>query len=229
MSGRLSEASRGAAKWAKERAWSNADMTDLLLLRHGESMWNAAGRWQGWADPPLSPRGEAQARSAAELLADARLRAVVSSDLQRAQRTAEIITERLGLGAVVVEPAVRERDVGDFSGLTRAEIDERWPGMIAAWRRGEVERAPNGEGREFIERVMMGLDAIAERFPGQRVLVVTHGGVIRTTHRHLGGEPGSLANLAGLWLHLADGAWRPGDEWVLDARPARLGTPPAQR
>lgn len=190
-------------------------VSDLLLLRHGESVWNAAGKWQGWADPPLSPAGEDQARAAADALIGVGLTAVVASDLERARRTADVIVERLGLGEVVIEPGIRERDVGEFSGLTRDEIDARWPGMIAKWRRGEVERAPGGEGPEFIERVLVALDRIAERFPGERVLVVTHGGVIRTTRRHLGGEPGTLANLGGLWLHLADGAWRPGDAWLL--------------
>ena len=190
-------------------------MSDLLLLRHGESVWNAAGRWQGWADPPLSARGEEQARAAAEALTGVGLTAVIASDLERARRTAETIADHLGLGEVVIEPGIRERDVGEFSGLTRDEIDARWPGIIAKWRRGEVERAPGGEGPEFIERVLVTLDRIAERFPGERVLVVTHGGVIRTTRRHLGGEPGTLANLGGLWLHLADGAWRPGDAWLL--------------
>jgi probable phosphoglycerate mutase len=163
----------------------------------------------------LSPNGGAQARAAAGALVGAGLTAVVSSDLQRAQRTAETIAERLDLGQVTIDPGIRERDVGEFSGLTRDEIDAKWPGMIDRWRRGEVQRAPGGEGPEFIERVLVALDRIAEQFPGQRVLVVTHGGVIRTTQRHLGGEPGTLANLGGLWLHLADGAWRPGDAWLL--------------
>src|ERR687894_225034 len=106
-------------------------MARLLLVRHGESTWNARGRWQGWADPPLTDLGRAQAEAAGP--AAAPVDAVVSSDLQRARATAELMAVALGLdpAAVHVEPDVRERDVGDFTGLTRAEIEERWPGVLA--------------------------------------------------------------------------------------------------
>ncbi|MDQ1373706.1 MAG: 2,3-bisphosphoglycerate-dependent phosphoglycerate mutase, partial [Actinomycetota bacterium] len=164
-------------------------MADLLIVRHGESEWNAAGRWQGWADPPLSPKGEDQATAAAVELAGLRLEAIAASDLQRARRTAEIITAELELGDVHVDVGLRERNVGDFSGLTRHEIEARWPGMLAEWRSGRAQQAPGGEGPEFLERVLAALDRVADRFAGQRVLVVAHGGLIRTVHRHLGGEP----------------------------------------
>src|SRR5918995_495099 len=104
-------------------------MARLLLVRHGESTWNAQGRWQGWADPPLSDIGRAQAESAAP--AAAPVDAVVSSDLERARTTAELMAAVLDAGAVRVEPGLRERDVGDFTGLTRAEIEERWPGVLS--------------------------------------------------------------------------------------------------
>ena len=146
-------------------------MADLLIVRHGESEWNAAGRWQGWADAPLSEAGEAQARAAIGELAGARLQAVAASDLQRARRTAEILADGLGLGPVHIDEGLRERDVGDFTGLTREEIEGRWPGILADWRAGRVQQAPNGEGPEFLERVLAALDRVAERFAGQRVLV----------------------------------------------------------
>jgi broad specificity phosphatase PhoE len=185
---------------------------DLLLVRHAESEWNAAGRWQGWADPPLTEGGEGQARAAAGELKGAGLEAVVASDLQRARRTAEIIAHHLDLGTVEVDEGLRERNVGDFTGLTREEIEARWPGVLAEWRQGRVERAPNGEGHEFLERVLAALGRLAERYRGRRVLVVAHGGLIRTLHRHLGGEPGPPHHLGGLWLHLEDdGGWRLGD------------------
>jgi probable phosphoglycerate mutase len=192
-------------------------MADLLIVRHGESEWNAAGRWQGWADPPLTAQGEAQARSAAVELEGMGFDAVASSDLRRANRTAELITEHLGLGAVDVDPGLRERNVGDFTGLTRAEIEARWPGVLAEWRKGQVERAPNGEGREFLDRVLAALDRVATRHPSQRVLVVAHGGLIRTVHRHLGGEPGPPLHLGGLWVHLAGAGWSAGDTWTMPA------------
>jgi probable phosphoglycerate mutase len=192
-------------------------MADVLIVRHGESEWNADGRWQGWADPPLTARGEQQARVAAAELADLAFDAIASSDLERARRTAELITADLGLGAVDVDPGLRERNVGDFTGLTRDEIESRWPGVLAEWRLGNVERAPNGEGAEFLERVLAALDRVAERHPGNRVLVVAHGGLIRTVHRHLGGQPGPPLHLGGLWVHLADAGWAAGETWTTPA------------
>jgi probable phosphoglycerate mutase len=192
-------------------------VADLLIIRHGESEWNALGRWQGWADPPLSAAGEAQAEAAVPTLVDLGLDAIAASDLQRARRTAEIINAGLRLGEVHIDQGLRERDVGDFSGLTRDEIERRWPGMLAEWRSGRVQQAPNGEGAEFLDRVLAALDRLADRFPGQRVLVVAHGGLIRTVHRHLGGEPGPPYHLGGLWVHLADQGWTAGETW---GRPA---------
>jgi broad specificity phosphatase PhoE len=188
-------------------------MADLLIVRHGESAWNALGKWQGWADPPLSPEGERQARAAIEPLRGLGLDAVSASDLQRARGTAQILTDGLGLGEVHVDEGLRERNVGEFTGLTREEIDARWPGILAEWRSGRVQQAPGGEGPEFLERVLAALDRLAERFTGRKVLVVAHGGLIRTVHRHLGGEPGPPHHLGGLWVHLADHGWAAGDVW----------------
>ena len=103
-------------------------MTRVLLVRHGQSEWNAAGRWQGQADPPLTDLGRHQALHAARNLGV--VDAVVASDLQRASETALIIAEALGVGPVVLEPGLRERDAGEWSGLTRAEIERDWPGYL---------------------------------------------------------------------------------------------------
>jgi broad specificity phosphatase PhoE len=174
-------------------------MARLLLLRHGQSSWNAEGRWQGWADPPLSALGAAQARAAADRLADAELTAVVASDLERARRTAEIVAERLDLPVLPPEPDLRERDIGDWSGLTTAEIEQGWPGWLTAWRAGELERPPNGESRaEIAARVM----AVLERLAIQEgsLLVVTHGGVIHLVQDHLGCDTVRMGNLCGRWV-----------------------------
>jgi probable phosphoglycerate mutase len=192
-------------------------VADLLIVRHGQSEWNAAGRWQGWADPRLTSGGETQAREAAPELAGLGLEAVAASDLARARRTAEILADHLGLGDVHVDDGLRERNVGEFTGLTREEIEARWPGVLAEWRSGRVQQAPGGEGAEFLERVLAALDRLAERFPTRKVLVVAHGGLIRTVHRHLGGEPGPPYHLGGLWVHLADHRWSAGEPW---GRPA---------
>lgn len=105
-------------------------MTRLLLIRHGQSEWNADGRWQGQADPPLTDLGRAQARHAARSLGV--VDAIVASDLQRAAETAAIIAEELGVGPLVLEPGLRERDAGEWSGLTRAEIERDWPGYLGS-------------------------------------------------------------------------------------------------
>jgi broad specificity phosphatase PhoE len=172
----------------------------LLLVRHGESTWNAVSRWQGQADPPLSPFGERQAEDAAARLAEvAKFTAVWASNLVRARRTGDLIAQRLGIARVREEPRLGERDVGAWSGLTRDEIEERWPGYLAARR-----SPPDFEGDdELLARTRAGLaTAVDGSGPGD-VLVVTHGGVIRTIERSLGAIPERLPNLGGRWL-LAD-------------------------
>ena len=103
-------------------------MLNLLLARHGQSEWNAVGRWQGQADPPLSELGRAQARGAANQAGA--FDAIFASDLERALHTATIISTTLGVGPVIVDPRLKERNAGEFSGLTRAEIDTQFPGML---------------------------------------------------------------------------------------------------
>ncbi|MDQ3569647.1 MAG: histidine phosphatase family protein [Actinomycetota bacterium] len=184
-------------------------MARLLLLRHGQSRWNAENRWQGWADPPLSDLGEAQAvglasRLAATAMDGTPLAGVVSSDLERARRTATIVGERLGLG-VDVDTALRERDVGSWSGLTTAEIERRWPEELAAWRVGGLAAPPGGECDDAMaERVLRALGRLVARTE-TALLVVTHGGLIRLVHRRLGLEPPPTPNLSGRWFHGAAG------------------------
>jgi broad specificity phosphatase PhoE len=172
-------------------------MARLLLVRHGESTWNARGRWQGWADPPLTDRGGAQAEAAAP--AAAPVDAVVSSDLQRARVTAELMAAVLDVGAVHIDADLRERDVGNFTGLTRAEIEERWPGVLS---RGNASIARDPRFGETVEALATRVDAalarLAATFAGQRVLVVTHGGVVRNLERSFGVEPDPLPNLGGV-------------------------------
>jgi probable phosphoglycerate mutase len=175
-------------------------VTRLLLLRHAESEWNAEGRWQGTADPPLSARGEEQAGAAGELVRPFGFAAVVSSDLRRARRTAEVLAAPLGV-PTAVDPGLREYDVGDWSGLTRAEIETRWPGAVDAWREGRLPSTPNGERRDAaIRRVGAALRRVAAAHPRGPVLVVTHGGVIGALATSLGAEPARVGHLAGRWF-----------------------------
>ena len=147
-------------------------MTTILLARHGETDWNREGRWQGWADPPLNATGRAQARELAEQLRSTPFDAVYSSDLQRARETADILAEPHGV-PVVVDRDLREIDIGSWSGLTRAEIAERFPDGVR----------PDGETHEQqAARVRAAVSRIARDHPGERVLIVGHGGTIRSIH-----------------------------------------------
>ncbi|MFP5376001.1 MAG: histidine phosphatase family protein [Acidimicrobiia bacterium] len=192
-------------------------MARLLLLRHGRSTWNAEGRWQGWADAPLAPEGEEQARALGAMLAGAGVAfaGAVSSDLARSAATAAIVAAALGLGEVEVEPDLRERDVGDWTGRTTEEIGLIWPGAVDAWRAGRLDRPPGGEHEpSFRARVVGAVERLAAR-PGGPLLVVTHGGVIRAVERHLGGDPRSTANLSGRWAEVVDGALAAGEAVAL--------------
>jgi len=169
-------------------------MLRVLVARHGQSEWNALGRWQGQADPPLSDLGRTQAAAAAGTVGA--VDAIVASDLDRARTTAMIISEAIGVGPVVIEPSFRERDAGEFQGLTREEINERFPGAI------EAERWPPGwEPEEQLQaRALVGLAAVAEHVPDGDVLVIAHGGVIYAIERMLGAPTERIGNLAGRWL-----------------------------
>jgi 2,3-bisphosphoglycerate-dependent phosphoglycerate mutase len=139
-------------------------VTTLLLVRHGETDWNAVGRLQGHTDRPLSDFGRRQAQQLAEELSDEELAAIYSSDLARARETAELVGERLGL-PVVLDPDLREKDWGTWEGLTAVERDR-------VEFVGETTQAHQ-------ERILGALRRIAERHPDGRVLVVTHGGSMR--------------------------------------------------
>jgi probable phosphoglycerate mutase len=176
------------------------DTTRLLLVRHGQSTWNAEGRWQGHSDPPLSRLGERQARTGAATVADLGITAVFSSDLLRARQTAELLAPPSF--AVVVEPMLKERNVGEWEGLTRDEIDARFPGM-----RESYQSPPGFESdEELVARVHPALVALVTRLGhGVVALVVSHGGVIRSLERWLGAPSSPVPNLAGRWF-VADGA-----------------------
>jgi broad specificity phosphatase PhoE len=181
--------------------------TELILIRHGESVWNVEGRWQGQADPPLSERGRSQARDAVWRIAALEAEALYSSNLRRAHETALILGRRIGLEPRV-EPRLREFNVGVWSGLTKPEIERRWPGQYARFSFRELDFRPGGgeSPRELMARVHEALDEIAHRHAGQRVLLVSHGGVAKS----LSGS--GLENLGALHLRRGEaGRWKPAD------------------
>jgi broad specificity phosphatase PhoE len=156
-------------------------LTTILLARHGESDWNRTRRWQGLTDRPLTDRGREQARALAERLADTDLDAVYASSLQRARETAEIVAATKGLEVTTV-PDLREVDVGSWSGLTRAEAEQRFPEGFARWL-GGAEGWTDGETyHELGARVVRAIRQIADANDGGRVLVVAHGGSVRAVH-----------------------------------------------
>lgn len=182
----------------------------VLLVRHGQSEWNALGRWQGQADPPLSELGLLQAGHAAGRVGA--VDAVVASDLERARHTAEIVAELIGVGPVLVDEGFRERDAGEWQGLTKAEIERDWPGYLA-----ERRRPPAFEpDADFRERLFAALQRVRDQVPHGDVLVVAHAGVVFQVEEALGASWEPLANLGGRWVEVDDGGrWRLGERVVL--------------
>jgi broad specificity phosphatase PhoE len=177
-------------------------MTELYLVRHGETEWNAARRIQGRTDIPLNDTGREQARRAAELLARRRWQGVYTSPLGRAHETARIIADRLGLEGVTDIDALVERDYGEAEGMGFDEIEALYP---------EGVRAPGQETREEVAaRVVPALLELAERHPGERLVIVSHGGAIRAVLQTA--EPGSrhprITNASVHSFRVEDGALR---------------------
>lgn len=160
---------------------------ELLLVRHGETAWNAEHRIQGQLDVPLSPRGIWQARRLAARLVDdgGRLDGIVASDLARAVMTAEPLATECSL-PVELDPRLRERHFGVFQGERLDDIAARWPEAFAAWRaRDPAWAMDQGESATaFQTRVLAALREITQRHEGGRVLVVAHGGVLDVAFRH---------------------------------------------
>jgi probable phosphoglycerate mutase len=194
----------------------------ILVVRHGQSTWNADGRWQGQADPPLSHLGVAQAAAAARTLDG--VDAIWASDLERARHTAEILAADRALG-VVADARLRERDAGEWTGLTRVEIEERFPGALA-----ERRRPPGFEPDEpLLGRALAALRDLARALGGGTAVVVTHGGVILAVERHHGEERTPVANLEGRWLELdGDGHIVLGERQILFDPDAVEVTTPGQ-
>jgi broad specificity phosphatase PhoE len=178
----------------------------LLIIRHGESEWNREGRWQGWEDIALTATGVAQARArGAELhRAGHQFAGVFTSDLVRAARTAELVTEAMGGPAISAQPGLRERFGGEWQGRNREEIIERWPREREAWRRGELAAPPGGEPDSVVlDRVLTTLTTIDATAPAGPLLVVTHHGVVRLLSNRAGVAVTELiSNLGGRWFDL---------------------------
>lgn len=165
-------------------------MTRLLLCRHGRSVWNAQGRIQGRADPPLDGVGREQARRLAERLREEDVVALFTSPQRRAQETAEIVGRALDV-PVVPDERLREHDVGDLTGLTWEQVWEQYPEFAQAWAeaREEVQIPGADTYGPFRTQVVAAFCDILSRYAEGSVGVVTHGGTLGTYLNHLIGLP----------------------------------------
>ena len=174
-------------------------MTKLLIVRHGQSEWNALGRWQGQADPPLTDVGENQAKKATKKLG--LFDSIVSSPLQRAKNTASIISEITGVGPVTTEIGLIERDAGPWEGLARIEIEKGWPGFLDSGHRPEgYESDP-----DLLLRIFEVLKKISKSSKNSdSILIVSHAGIVHALE-NLHNQPSKkVPNLGGRWFEFVD-------------------------
>ena len=177
-------------------------MTELYLVRHGETDWNRARRIQGLTDIPLNDTGREQARATGRLLTRRSWDAIYASPLGRAMETASLIGAELGLPAPIPFPEMVERNYGEAEGMNFAEIDRLFP---------EGTRVPGRESREAVAlRVVPALIAVADRHPGESLVIVSHGGAIRSALNSV--EPdvkhGVITNGSVHSFHVDDGELR---------------------
>ena len=213
----------------------------LVMLRHGQTEFNAANRMQGQLDSALSELGREQAVAAASVLAKLDPLLIVSSDLRRAYDTAVLLGERIG-SPVVVDERLRETHLGDWQGMTHSEVDTAAPGARIAWR-NDARWAPHG-GESRVDVARRSVPVVAELVdsqgdwggdePYRPVVLVAHGGLIAALTAKLLGLPvdnwpvlGGMANASWAQLsghsaedaHLADIGWRL-DVWNASAQVA---------
>ena len=154
----------------------------LLLVRHGQTDWNIARRFQGQSDIPLNKVGQKQAMTLANRLSKQPIDAIYSSDLQRAMETSKVITQMSGYKPELrSDPRLREINFGDWEGLTYNEIKEKYSDVLVARENDVYKNAPtNGETLEQLTiRVQSMIDELYAKHKDQTVLVVAHGGVLQ--------------------------------------------------
>ncbi len=188
--------------------------TTLILIRHGETIWNREGRIQGHLDSALTPEGIAQAEACAMRLQTETIEHVIASDLPRVRRTAEILNAAMN-HPIRHEPALRERCYGIGEGRTYAELDALHPELFSRTRSTDPDFAIDGgeSRRQFHQRITAALARIVEEHAGKRILIVTHGGVLGVIYRWLNALPIASAhkveipNVAYNRVTIDDGTW----------------------
>ncbi|AKK11621.1 histidine phosphatase family protein [Corynebacterium uterequi] len=199
-------------------------MARLILLRHGQTTYNASRRMQGHLNTELSEHGRAEALAVARRLRGANLSRIIASDLSRARDTAHAVGEATGL-PVDVDARLRETNLGRWQGKLQSEVDAADPGIIAHWRAHPDWAPPGGESRldvarrarPVIDELRLDETASPDVWPGPTVLVVAHGGTISAlTCSLVGLDPMVLPKLKTLGnTRFAELSWV-GDSWRLD-------------
>jgi len=164
--------------------------TRIIAVRHGETSWNADSRIQGQRDVALNDTGRWQAQRVGRALAEEAITAVYSSDLERAQATAQSISDLKGI-PVIPHEGLRERSFGMFEGRTFDEIHQTWPEHAQNWRKRIPEWQPPEGGESLIqlrERVTRTMEQLAAKHPGEQIVVVAHGGVLDALYRVATGQ-----------------------------------------
>lgn len=196
-------------------------MTEVIIIRHGETAWNTEHRLQGWRDIDLNETGIQQAQALAKRLADdhhkghGKIDQIYSSDLKRAYQTAEKVAQAIGI-QVAVDPAIRERNFGLLEGVKFSEMFDVQPEAAAIWQRRQPnEDLPNGESLQTLhDRVIQALNMMAARHVGGRIAVVTHGGTMDVLWRHATQSSletprvAKLANASINRVSISDSGWR---------------------
>lgn len=209
----------------------------LILLRHGQTDWNAGGRMQGQLDTELTDLGRMQAKEAARELISHDPRAIIASDLRRAHDTALILGEASGM-PVTCDARLRETHLGDWQGMTATEVDAGYPGARARWRADPRFTPPGGESKVAV--AARGTELVRElvrtdpEWPGHAIVLVAHGGLIAGLTAALLGLPvelwpviGGLSNAS--WVQLDEAASGDGRNpgWRLEVWNASVTTLPA--
>jgi broad specificity phosphatase PhoE len=192
----------------------------ILAIRHGVTPWNREKRWQGVTDIPLCTEGEEQAISAANYLVRSNWsgREIYCSNLERSLRTAQLISQRVGLGPPRILNELTERDLGDWDGRTVEEIDKAQPGVIGLWMTGALSGPPLGEtDATAADRFTQGCLTIAQCAENDTSpsLAITHAGVIHAFDRRSSIPFTDYGPLAGRWIDVRDGLVTPGEQCSL--------------
>ncbi|MDP6042579.1 MAG: histidine phosphatase family protein [Candidatus Latescibacteria bacterium] len=158
--------------------------TMCLVVRHGETEWNATGRIQGHREVSLNERGQKQAEAVASRLKNEPFDALYSSDLKRTVQTAEAISQRTG-HTIHTDPRLREWDLGILAGLTRTNAETQHPKAFAIYNESRVDDPiPEGESiRNRSTRVTACIAEIASNHKGERIVIITHGGPLGDCYR----------------------------------------------